>query len=192
MDVELLVTTALYFVGAVVAFRVARMFTTPLLRWLGFYTYYAPMFFLQPFGRDRKEMHLGTLWDFLRNWPITPLTLMRDLARGLAGVAEDVRNGTIAPETVLRGTTYYLSAQTLQRYGFLVRKPYPLEYAAFALNYIEVCILKSLVTGRPTLVDVRRVIMVHIRADALVANAHHLNATARQLQYGSKQAREAA
>jgi hypothetical protein len=68
----------------------------------------------------------------------------------------------------LRATTYFLSEQTLLKYGFTVRQPNVLEYVAFLGNYVEVCILRSIVAGRPQLVDIRQVRMAETTLQQLV------------------------
>ncbi|MFN4908285.1 MAG: hypothetical protein ACK5H0_04525, partial [Bacteroidota bacterium] len=67
-------------------FRLLRWITTPLLRYLGFYRYYAPLFFIQPFGNNRVELHLGTTWDLMKARKLSPQAIMSSLVMGISGL----------------------------------------------------------------------------------------------------------
>jgi hypothetical protein len=150
------------------AFRLLRWITTPILRRLGFYRYYAPLFFIQPFGRNRVELHLGTSWDLMKAEKLTPQAIMSSLVMGIGGLVDDVKCGRLKPALRVRATTYFLSESTLRRFGFVVRRPDIWEYIAFLGNYVEVCLLRSIVAGRPQVVDLRRVRMAETTLQQLV------------------------
>lgn len=149
-------------------FRLLRWITTPLLRYMGFYRYYAPLFFIQPFGNNRVELHLGTTWDLMKAQRLTPQAIMSSLVMGISGLVADAKRGRLQPALKVRATTYFLSESTLQRFGFSVRRPNILEYLAFIGNYAEVCLLRSIVAGRPQLIDLRRVRMAETTVQTLV------------------------
>ncbi len=128
------------------------------------------MFFTQPFGRGRLELHLGTTWDFFSQRSVSQQILLTHLGSGIKGLVDAVKNGEVHPTTKLRGTMYFLSNTTLESLGFRVRKPLPLEYIAFAANYIELCLLSSIVKHRISFVDIRRVRMINATAADLVAH----------------------
>ncbi len=155
------------FLGSLL-FRLLRWITTPLLRHIGFYRYYAPLFFIQPFGTNRVELHLGTTWDLMKAQRLTPQAIMSSLVMGISGLVADAKRGRLHPALKVRATTYFLSESTLQRFGFNVRRPNILEYLAFIGNYAEVCLLRSIVAGRPQLIDLRRVRMVETTVNSLV------------------------
>jgi len=149
-------------------FRLLRWITTPVLRYMGFYRYYAPLFFIQPFGHNRVELHLGTTWDLMKAQRLSPQTIMSSLVMGISGLVGDAKRGRLQPTLKVRATTYFLSDSTLQRFGFDVRRPNVLEYLAFIGNYAEVCLLRSVVAGRLQLVDLRRVRMAETTVQTLV------------------------
>ncbi len=149
-------------------FRLLRWITTPLLRYMGFYRYYAPLFFIQPFGNNRVELHLGTTWDLMKAQRLTPQAIMSSLVMGISGLVADAKRGRLQPALKVRATTYFLSESTLRRFGFSVRRPNMLEYLAFIGNYAEVCLLRSIVAGRPQLIDLRRVRMAETTVQTLV------------------------
>ncbi len=167
-----MIGTALSIAAAVsfvsVVFRILRWLSTPLLRRIGFYRYYAPLFFIQPFGRNRVELHLGTTWDLMKAQRLSPQAIMSSLVMGISGLVADAKRGRLQPELKVRATTYFLSESTLTRFGFDVRRPNVLEYLAFIGNYAEVCILRSVVAGRLQFVDLRRVLMAETTVQTLV------------------------
>lgn len=165
---ELLLTVLVVLTTGNLLFRLLRWATTPLLRRIGFYRYYAPLFFIQPFGRNRVELHLGTTWDLMWVEKLSPQTIISSLVMGISGVVGDVKRKRLSPSIRVRATTYFLSESTLQRFGFTVRRPNPLEYIAFLGNYLELCVLRSVVSGRVQLVDLRRVRMAETTLGALV------------------------
>ncbi len=165
---NILVTLIILLLTFSFCFRILRWATTPILRKAGFYTYYAPLFFIQPFGRNQCEIHLGTTWDLMWARQLTARVLMSNLVQGVSGIVADAKKGRLERTLKLRATTYFLSEQTLLKYGFTVRQPNVLEYVAFLGNYVEVCILRSIVAGRPQLVDIRQVRMAETTLQQLV------------------------
>lgn len=138
------------------------------MRKMGLYKYYAPLFFIQPFGRNRVELHLGTTWDLMKAQRLSHQTIMSSLVTGVSGLVTDAKSGRLRPSLRLRATTYFLSESTLRRFGFAVRRPNIWEYIAFLGNYVEVCLLRSIVAGRPQMVDLRRVRMAETTLQQLV------------------------
>lgn len=171
----------LWVCAAVLAFRLGRYITTPLFRRLGLYRYYSPMFFTQPFGSGRLELHLGTTWDFFAQKNVRQQLLLHYLGVGVAGLIAAIKSGEVPLDTQLRGTMYFLSSHTLERLGFHVRKPLPLEYVAFASNYLEICLLQTIVRRRLSFIDIRRVRMINATARDLVRNEIVLHSTIRKI-----------
>ncbi|MBU3677988.1 MAG: hypothetical protein FGM32_00080 [Candidatus Kapabacteria bacterium] len=163
-------TILFVFIVGSICFRILRWLTTPLLRRMGFYTYYAPLFFIQPFGRGQVEIHLGTTWDLMWARQLTARTLMSSLVQGVSGVVADAKSGRLERSLKLRATTYFLSEETLLKFGFTVRRPNPFEYFAFAANYLEVFLIRCIVAGRPRLIDIRRLRMAEITIERLIEN----------------------
>ena len=93
---------------------------------------------------------------------------MSNLVQGISSIVADAKMGRLERTLKLRATTYFLSEQTLIKYGFTVRQPNVLEYIAFLGNYVEVCILRSIIARRPQLVDLRQVLMAETTLQQLV------------------------
>lgn len=157
-------------VSASLVFRLIRYATTPWLKKTGFYTYYNAMFFTMPFGRRTLELHLGTTWDFFRQTNITPKKMLVNLITGLVSMIEAVEQGELSVDNRLRATMYFLQPETLKKFGFSVRPMYVQEYIVFLANYLEVCLLQSIVKRKVCLVKISSVTMVHIELADLVAN----------------------
>jgi hypothetical protein len=166
--------TALYLVGGtlafIVAFRVVRYLTTPILKWLGYYRYYTPMFFVQPMGVRLLEIHVGTAWDFFRKKNVNPRKLLVNIARGMAGVAEDVKRGKIHPKTNFKGVVFYFSDSTVKRLGFRKRRLNVVERLMFAVNYLELTLLYSVSHRRLAFPPVKDLCVVQFTAEEAVAN----------------------
>ena len=177
----------LLIVSASLVFRLARYATTPWLRRVGFYTYYNSMFFTMPFGARTVELHLGTTWDFFRQTQITPKKMMMHLVTGLHSMIEAVERGDVPKNTRLRGTMYFLQPETLKKFGFSTRSMYPQEYIAFLANYLEVCLLQSIVKRKPCLVNIASVTMVHIELSDLVLHKKAIEGLASALLASEQQ-----
>ena len=103
----------------------------------------------------RYELHLGTLWDFVRARDRTPRGLLLELIRGLIAIGEAARHGSIPMDAVISGFIYFLRPATMNRFGFKVRRPRALEMLGFALSYAETCVLTSIVKRRVVFVNPR-------------------------------------
>ncbi len=141
---KLLAHVALGLLSFLFLYRFARYLTTPLLKRLGIYRYYSKMFFTVPLGLNTLEVHIGTSWDFFRLQKVNPSILLYHLAEGLKNLCADIEAGKIASETKIRASLYYFSAATVEKFGFKSRRPNFLEWVAFSLNYLELCILLSI------------------------------------------------
>lgn len=172
-----------YAILAVVLVRFIRFITTPMLRRMGIYRYYSPMFLTMPFGRRTLELHLGTSWDFFRRGELTQLALMNYLGKGLVGLLESVELGIVRHDTRLRGTMCFLSAETMHRIGFQTRKMNVLESMLFLINYPEICLLQSLVKRRLTLVPWKQVRMFEADVSDLLVAKERLLTIVRRLEH---------
>jgi hypothetical protein len=162
------VVTLLAILVGVGLFRLLRFLTTPLLRAMGVYRYYSPMFFTMPLGRKVLDMHLGTAWDFLWLRDRSTATMLRYLAEGLLAMCDAAERGEVMPHQHLRGTMYFLSPSTMEKFGFRVRRMRWYETLAFVLNYVEVCVLHSVIKRRLCWVDMRCVRIVETSLAELI------------------------
>ncbi len=154
----------------IVLFRTGRFLTTPLLRRIGFYKYYAPLFLTMPaFPHFRtREIHLGTSFDFVKNGALHPHETMWHMAEGLVHLGEAVRRGEIPRDMIFEGTTHYLTEQTLDRFGFTVHQLTVFQRMLFVLNIPELVMLQSIARRRPTLIHMRQARRITIEAETLL------------------------
>ncbi len=155
-----------WILGLVITLRLVRFATTPLLRWLGYYTYYSPMFFtmLTP---TTLEIHLGTSYDFFLHNP-SPRLMMRYLAEGLVNLCEAIEKGQVDRHRIVKGTVYYINDSNLQRFGFEPCTPNLLQWLLFLQNYLEACLLLTLSKRKLSLVNIGSVRRVKVMAADLL------------------------
>ncbi len=157
---SVVVVTLLAILVGVGMFRLLRFVSTPWLRALGVYRYYSPMFFTMPLGKKVLDMHLGTAWDFMWLRDRSATTMLTYLTEGLLAMCDAAERGEVVPQQQLRGTMYFLSPSTMEKFGFRVRPMRWYETLAFVLNYLEVCLLHSVMKRRLCWVDMRCVRIV--------------------------------
>jgi hypothetical protein len=148
-------------------FRLLRFATTPWLRALGIYRYYSPMFFTMPLGKKVLDMHLGTAWDFMWLRDRSASMMLTYLTDGLLAMCDAADRGEVRQQQHLRGTMYFLSPGTMEKFGFRVRRMRWYETLAFVLNYLEVCLLHSVMKRRLCWVDMRSVRIVEMTIEEL-------------------------
>ncbi len=158
MDTALTILACI--LGGVLAYRLFRWITTPIFKLMGVYAYYSPMMFTVPFGPRTLELHVGTTWDFFQQANLTEQQIILHLAKGLLGLLEAADNGVIPKTMKLRGTVYYFRTDTLRRFGFRSRRMNPIETFVFLLNWLELCLLHSIIK--------RRIAMVHLSSVRVV------------------------
>ncbi len=152
----------------IVTYRFLRFITTPLFVKLGIYTYHSQMLFTVPIWKKKREIHLGTSYDFFRTDIVGSRRMLASLSQGLLALCEAIEQGKYPKDLLLRGTTYYFSDATLHRFGFHTRPLRLIEAIFFSLNYLELCILLSLSKRRLTFVNTDSVRMAYCRAEELL------------------------
>ena len=170
---------------AIVAFRVLRCLSTPLLRRLGLYRYYSGRLMTMP-APSGLQLHLGTSFDFLRARDVSPRHSLRLLADGLLGICAAVERGDLPSSTVLTGTTYFFREATLRRFGLQPREPGPLQRALVWIAWLELCLLHSLARGAPRLVRLERLLAVRFTAAEIVRRRRQIEAWRRALERGHR------
>jgi len=132
-----------YIFISILVFRLLRFYTTPLLKKIGYYKYFSPMFFAAPLTPTKMDIHLGTSWDFFKLEENNPKMILYYVAEGLLTLCTRMENGDIKPNTIFRGNIHYLKDSTVQKFGFKTRKLNYFELVLFGISYLEICFLKS-------------------------------------------------
>lgn len=163
-------------------YRLLRYLTTPLLKKVGVYRYYSPMFFTVSFSQSLREIHLGTPWDFFN--PANRASSSRIfgfLATGLYRLTESVERGEIAADVRFRGMIHYFNQESISRFGFRLRQPDVWEWVLFSLGYLELCLLTSLARKQLTFIRPSDLRVVVFTASDLIRHKHRFEGLARKL-----------
>lgn len=163
-----ILSALLWLLVFIVTYRFLRFITTPLFVKLGIYTYHSQMLFTVPIWKKKREIHLGTSYDFFRTDIAGSRRMLASLSQGMLALCEAIEQGKYPKDLLLRGTTYYFSDATLQRFGFHTRPLRLIEAIFFSLNYLELCILLSLSKRRLTFVNTDSVRIAYCRAEELL------------------------
>jgi hypothetical protein len=155
-------------ISGLLAFRLLRFASTPLLRRLGVYRYYSPLLLTMP-APGGLQLHMGTSFDFLRARDVTPRHSLRQLTEGLLGICSAVERGDLARSTVIVGTTYFLRDYTLRRMGLEATDPGPLQRLLALAAWAELNLLHSIAKGAPRAVRLERLRKVRFTAADLLA-----------------------
>lgn len=158
----------LWLLAFIIIYRFLRFITTPLFMKLGIYTYHSEMLFTVPIWKKKREIHLGTSYDFFRTDIVGSRKMLASLSQGLLKLCEDIERGKYSKDLLLRGTTYYFSDATLIKFGFQTRPLRFIEAVFFSLNYLELCILHSLSKRRLTLINTDSVRIAYCYATDLL------------------------
>ncbi len=157
-----------YYLLVTLVWRFSRFITTPILRWVGYYTYYSKLFFTMPIGIKTLDFHLGTSWDFFHQKKISVKGQVEQLIEGMIHFCTAIEEGKIAPETKLTGTTFYMKDSSLKRFGFKSRKLNPFEIFLFVLNFLELNLLFSIAHKRLAIIPLGIVRVVYTTAGEVV------------------------
>ncbi len=172
----------LFIVAAIVVFRIGRYLSTPLLKRLGFYKYYSPMFCTMPFFNNHLDIHLGTSWDFFKPYKLNSRIILLYLAEGLYSLSSAIERGEIDSQKILRGNVYYLNTSTFEKFGFRSRKLNLLEFVLFLMNYVELCILQSVSSGKVSVVSFKNLSILTCKAGDLPAYTGKLESLIKHLK----------
>jgi hypothetical protein len=183
--VRLLGTVVVLVLCAIVAFRILRCLSTPLLRRLGLYRYYSARLMAMP-APSGLQLHLGTSFDFLRAKDVSPRDSLRHLADGLLAICAAVERGELPSSTVLTGTTYFFREATLRRFGLRPHEPGPLQWTLACVAWLETSLLLSLARGAPTLVRLERLFAVRFTAAELLKRRRSIEGCRRALERREK------
>lgn len=166
--------------AAVILLRLGRFFLTPFFKKIGLLRYYSPMFCAVKISRSTYDFHLGTSWDFFIQGNVTPKRTLYFLAKGLLNLCDDLEKGKIDRSAKFRGNTFYLKESTVNRFGFKARKLNIFEKLLFYQNYVELCILNSIVHKRLTIVKLNNIRIIYSTGEEILNNRNKFEAVLRK------------
>ena len=158
----------LFMTGILIIYRLLRYITTPIFRKTGLYKYYSPMFFTLKYMPNVYELHFGTSWDFLKLQNKNPKVLLKYLSEGLYNLCNDIESGKIGSNKILKGYIYYFKESTTERFGFHTRHLNFFEIIMFSLNYLELCLLKSIAAKKLSYIPFKNIRIHYCRAEELL------------------------
>jgi hypothetical protein len=136
---------------------------TPLLRVVGAYKYYSPLFLVFGEKKDRLEIHSGPSIDYLLHLRgITPgpelkRTVLAFYLQGLLNIADKVAEAEDPAAVEIVGTSYFFSDRSVERMGFEVSSGGWFHRLNLMFNFLELLLLNSLTAGKVDFPNVLKV-----------------------------------
>jgi hypothetical protein len=121
-----------------------------------------------PWFGNSMDVHLGTSWDYFKLKDKSPRKIFYYVAKGFYNLINSINKGEIDKDTVIKGNIHYLSDSTLDKFGFKYRRLNVFELLLFSLNYIELCILKSITYKKIIFVPLNEIKIAYIKAGELI------------------------
>ncbi|WP_020566639.1 hypothetical protein [Neolewinella persica] len=136
---------------------------TPLMRVIGAYKYYSPLFLVFGEKKDRYEIHSGPSIDYLLHLrgvspgPELQRTVLAFYLQGLLNIADKVGGSEDPAAVEIVGTSYFFSDRSVERMGFEVSPGGWFHRLNLMFNFLELFFLHSLTAGK---VDIPNVLKV--------------------------------
>lgn len=128
------------------------------------------MFMTMPWIFNTYDLHLGTSWDVATIEGATTRKIMEYIAEGLLNLAGEIEKGRIKRNAKFKGNTFYLKDSTIKKYGFSLRRMNLYELILFAFNYLELCVLNSLLRKKIYFIPLNNIMIVTCSASEILNN----------------------
>lgn len=129
---------------------------TPILKKFGRLRYCSPLFMYMAKGRNRYEIHNGTIYDFIKEGGFIEeggKFKRKNMLYYILGLKEIIRlaeQGKLPAGSLFYGYTYYLSANTIRKLGLKCENAGVIRLILFYFDYVNLLIQFSLVNGKLT------------------------------------------
>lgn len=133
---------------------VMQWLVTPIFTLLGVYSYLSPMLLVYMPTMNRHDLHNGTTFDYFFVMRGTPQgarfkwKVLYYYTSGLLRLIEKLESGEIPREVQIRGSSYFFSSSTLQRFGFKMKHAMLHEKLNIMANYLDLTWMFSMAHGR--------------------------------------------
>ncbi len=164
---------------------------TPIMRLTGSYKYLSPMLLVAAPTEEIYDLHNGTTFDYLwvmlfryRPGAEWRNRLLAYYLEGLLAVVAEIESGELRDSVIVRGSSYFFSEQTANRFGFKIsHQTNSGEQINLLLNYLELAWPYSMACGRLALPDLRRIKTAEIEGAKLVQQKLRLQVLLQRLQF---------
>jgi hypothetical protein len=153
--------------------RIIIFIFAPLIKKSNLIKVYNPFFFT----REKKEfieIHIGFARDFIFKSNFSRRKLLSHLAAGLLKLIEEIEDGKIELDKIIYGNPYFFKVSNLKNFGFKERDLNFKEKIRFYLNYLELSLLKSIASNKPSLVKINRLKIFYTNARTLKENKNKI------------------
>lgn len=176
----LITVNILYYLLIWLLVPVFQFCLTPLFRLMGVYLYLSPMLLVYNPNQQKYDLHNGTSFDYF--WVMRGVragrsfqnTMLAYYIEGLLKIIKELEAGTLPPDIVISGTSYFFSSSTAARLGFKVIPPSGYLKFNIYLNYIDLLWMYSLARGRLTFPDLKYIKAVEITGRELLDKKGYL------------------
>ena len=185
---ELMRTSKIWMLLIFVVAPIVQFLITPLFSVLRVYNYHSPMVVSVGNNRRMISLHNGTSFDYLMEMSgIQPGIQWRNkmlyyYLDALLNIICQVENGNLPSNTVIRGSSYFLSQRSAVKLGFEVKHTSILEKINIALNYIDVVWMYSMANRKLTFPNLTKIITVRTTGEELIKHKTSIMALSSRLE----------
>lgn len=167
---------------------IIQFLLTPLFTLLNFYTYYSPM--VVSFGDNKKfiDLHNGTSFDYLMEMSqIKPgikwkNKMLHHYLNALLKIIHQIETKVLPSNTIIRGSSYFLSKRSAEKLGFTVSNTSFLEQLNIALNYVDLIWMYSLTNGKLMFPNLTTITTVRTNGSELIKRKQKIIELATRLE----------
>ncbi|WP_298419404.1 hypothetical protein [uncultured Kordia sp.] len=128
--------------------------TSPIMTLTKKYKYVSPMLLYIDKKNAILELHSGTSFDYISIMKnIRPGMYWRNkmlqyYINGLSVIVKKIKNGDIAKNTTIKGTSHFMENSIIKKLGFTTVDPEPIDKVIFVLDYLDLIWMNSFSRGK--------------------------------------------
>lgn len=147
---------------------------TPIAIKFNFYTYYSRM--VVSMGKSTRyiDLHNGSSFDYLLEMnKVRPglewkKKMLFHYLSALNHIIQKIESQQIPKQSVIRGSSYFISSRTAEKLGFSVKKTSAVETLNIVLNYVDLVWMHSLSNGYITFPNLTNIKTISIEGSDLI------------------------
>lgn len=159
---------------------VGQFLIAPGMKLLGVYRYVSPMLLIYAPSKKKYDLHNGTSFDYLflyqtgKSKGYWQNRLLLYYIRGLLAIIDQIHQGNIPEKIVIRGSSYFFSERTAQKFGFTIENTGLFERINIILNYVDLVWMYSLAKSQLSFPRIGNVKTASTTGSILMEHASHL------------------